>query len=212
MRIDGRRHRVAAALLVSLLGPWLGAACKGDGAEQDGQPGAAEVLELGLEAEGIYEIVDHLTDIDGCDPEEQILTAGFPLLALYAVSSSGRSAVSLFTCTDVESCRAGVDAIEAGRSISTNFHWSFDVWRGDGSVAGTNHVVVQTRSLCRQTLTDLILRRELDSTLRVEAREWRGEDFAAADGNCPAIRSPLDKGGQPCSRLKTFGAQLVDTL
>jgi hypothetical protein len=212
MRIEGRRHQAAAALLVSLLGPWLGAACNGDGADQDGQPGAAEVLDFGLEAEGIYEIVDHLTDIDGCDPEEQLLTGGFPLLALHAVSSSGYSAVSLFTCTDVESCRAGVDAVEAGRSISTNFHFSFDVWRGDSSIAGTNHAVVQTGNVCRQTLTDVILRRELDGSLRVEAREWRGEDLAATSGNCPAIRTSLDKGGQPCSQLKTFGARLIDTL
>jgi len=209
MQIYRRPHRAAATLLVTLLGLLFNSACEDDGAAQGGQPGAAQVLDFGQQVEGIYEIVDHLTNRDGCEPEGQLLTGSFPLLAVHAVSGSGHTAVSMFTCTDVESCRAGVEAVEAGRSITTNFHFTFLNWPGDGSITGTTLEVVYQGSLCHQRLTDVVLEREPGGTLRVEARSWRGEQ--SADG-CPGVGSPLDKGGEPCAELKTFGAELVDTL
>jgi hypothetical protein len=200
------QHRFAYLLAAVLCA--LASACEGSSDEGAAGSGGdvGPVQALGEELGAIYEITEHRTNQETCEPGGAQV-AGHGFLAIFTLASGPFAQVRAISCEGVDGCRESVDAATHGRSFSANFSFVFDDTSGDNTLLGTDTVAVREGEICYRKLTDAVLERTDDSGLRIEARFWRGEIYMPSAGEaCSATEGEDPTMDEPCIELETLSA------
>lgn len=171
-----------------------------------------ELSTLGRELEGIYDVTDHMTNLEACETGG-LQVAGHGHLAIFVLGAGSAAQVRVISCEDVDACRASVDAAMSGEAFSVNFSFVFDTVDDGNTLLGTDAVAVQEGEICYRKLTEAVLSRAQDGTLSIEARFWRGDDYTPDDrGSCSSSKGDAPSMGEPCSELETLDAMHVADL
>lgn len=181
----------------------------GSSDESEGLPPGVGVL--GLELEGLYEIVSRDINQTACEPGGAV-AAGFPMLVLAVRSAPSFDLLVAASCLDEAACEQTRDALLAGGPITADLHQHFDRPAGSDSLSGTTDAAVLVGDVCRRQVDEATVVRTSEDSFELEVLKWRSEDFPVDSPEvCKPSAIPKPDVSLPCHEHEGLLAQRITT-